>query len=64
MFHPIKLIVFGGGVINKQEHLLWRIKKVLDKKMTLFKTPVLTLAKHGENNALYGGVGLFLAERI
>lgn len=64
MHHPVDLIVFGGGVINKQEHLLKRITNILDKKMTVFDTPKLTLAKHGEDSALYGGGGLFLVNRI
>lgn len=63
MHHPVDLIVFGGGVINKQEHLLKRITNILDKRMTVFDIPKLTLAKHGEDSALYGSVRLFLVGR-
>lgn len=61
---PVNLMVFGGGVVNKQNHLTDRVKKIVSENMTTYPTPDMKLSKLGEDGGLYGGVGLFLVDTI
>ncbi len=63
--HLPKHIIFGGGFINKQSHLLKRIEKKLKTEIKAgFTIPTLSLSSLGENGALYGGMGMFMIDRI
>ena len=63
--HLTKHIIFGGGFINKQSHLLKRIEKNLKIEMKAgFTIPTLSLSSLGENGALYGGMGMFMIDYI
>ncbi len=59
MFHPVKLIVFGGGLICKRKFLLTEIEALMQDKQTIFTQPLLKLSAHKENSALYGCKALF-----
>jgi glucokinase len=57
-FFPVDLIVFSGGVINNQKHLLEKIKQIVDKELKAFPVPEMTFAKFGDDTTLYGGLTL------
>lgn len=61
--YPTGTIIFGGGVISKQEHLVGRISKIVEERINIHKAPDIKLGKLGEKSALYGGLGLFLIQR-
>lgn len=62
MHFPVDLIIFGGGVISKQPHLLKRISAILSKRLSFFPVPTMKLSAHGEDSGLYGAAGLVLQE--
>jgi glucokinase len=62
MNQPIGLIVFSGGLISKQPHLITRIQKILEAKQSNFVQPKLQFALLGEDSGLYGAVGLFIRD--
>jgi len=62
--YPTDLIVFGGGVINQQQHLLSRITKLINRHMVILETPQLEMAKLGDEVGMYGAAGLFFVEKI
>lgn len=63
LISPTKVIIFGGGVISKQSHLLVRIAKRLKNTQKVFTPPTLTLSKKGEDISLYGCVNLLFAPK-
>ena len=64
IFHPVDLIVFGGGVITKRPFLLERVRPVMQERMTIFPLPEMVVSEKGEHSALYGCAGLFEVELI
>ena len=62
--YPSNLLVFGGGVVNKQQHLLPKIKSLIKGNMTLLESPELKMSKLCENIGTYGAAGLFFVERV
>jgi len=62
--HPSELIVLGGGIINKQPHLLDKIRHYIDERLITFNTPELVIAKHGEKSGIYGAAMLPSLELI
>lgn len=52
--HPSKLIIFGGGMINKQPHLLEKIRVKMKEQFSLFELPELLISKHGEKGGILG----------
>jgi glucokinase len=61
---PVDLIIFGGGLITKQPHLLDRIKLKLEEELKVFPVPKLELSDKSEKNGLYGAAGLFFIDMI
>lgn len=55
---PVPLIVFGGGVISKQPHLIERTRKIVKENMTTYPVPEMKLSRLGEDAGLYGGFAL------
>lgn len=64
IFHPVDLLVFGGGVITKRPFLLERVKPIMKKNLKIFPMPEMLLAEKGEYSALFGCAGLFQVELI
>jgi glucokinase len=64
-FYPVKNIIFSGGLIVKRAFILPKIEATIrvTQKVADF-APTLSLAKLGEDSALYGCLGLFEIERI
>lgn len=56
--HPSKRIIFGGGLINKQQHLLNKVKKYIALQKPIFDIPVMKLSRYGEKNGIYGAMML------
>ncbi len=55
----IPKIIFGGGFILKQQHLLERIKKKIEPQLKVAHLPELVVAGLGEQSALYGGLAVW-----
>lgn len=64
LFHPVDLIILGGGVITKRPFLLERAKAIMSRELTVFPMPEMVLAAKGEHSALYGCAGLFRVKLI
>ena len=60
MLHPTPLIVFGGGVISHQAHLLPKIATVLESQQKMYPPSELKLSQLGDEAGMYGGAALFL----
>ena len=64
IFHPVNLIVFGGGVIMKRPFLLESVKPIMQDRLKMFPLPEMVVSEKGEHSALYGCAGLFEVELI
>lgn len=62
--YPTNLLVLGGGVISKQQHLLSKVEKIIKETMTLFEPPELKMSSLGEDVGMYGTVGLFFVNLL
>jgi predicted NBD/HSP70 family sugar kinase len=47
-------VIFSGGFINKQEHLLVKIRKCIADRLAINKVPELKLSLYGEKGGVYG----------
>lgn len=64
LINPAPVLIFGGGVVSKQPHLLDRIRKMLEEKQKVFKKPEFKLSQKGEDVSLFGCRALFLEKLI
>jgi glucokinase len=51
-------IIFGGGVILKQKHLLEKAKKHIENMNFVFEKPILDFATFGEEAGIYGALAI------
>ena len=58
MFHPVALLIFGGGLILKRPFLLEKINGVVKDRLRIYTAPKLQLSSLGDDAALYGAVAL------
>ena len=63
-FHQTPLLIFGGGLIQKRQFLLDKIREAISIHQEVFKIPEIRMTKLGDNAALYGTVGLQQIELI
>lgn len=61
---PVKLVVFGGGLITRQSHLLEKIHAYLVANGKDYYIPKLVLSKHGELGGMIGAASLFFVDII
>lgn len=57
-----EVVVFSGGFINKQAHLLDKIKKNISERLAINKVPELRLSQYGESGGMYGAAMLPLQD--
>lgn len=57
-FHQTPLLVFGGGLIQRRQFLLDKIRETISLHQGIYKIPKIRMAKLGDNAALFGTVAL------
>lgn len=60
----IPVVIYGGGVVDKQPHIVSKIKNALKKHLKVYPMPKVKRAELGDDSGLYGAVAQFFTETI
>lgn len=56
--HPTSVVIFSGGVILKQAHLLGKIDSILKQRMKFYSPPEIRTSRFKEKGGMYGAATL------